>query len=382
MNPEDALRRALHEEAGRLPAPKPEALDAIAGAAARRRLRRVTATTAACTVVVGAIAFAGTRLGDQPAATKVVTRPADSGATSTTAAVPVSPAQGDDRPAIAVALSRKGRVVVLDGSSSRAVRVLAQYPMDGRGQLRGVSITKDRETVYYGYGDGGLPAESACDTAVHRAPVDGSRAPEKVADGLTPQLSPDGRLLAYAGGGTRFGVKAELMSCSNVLVIRDLSSGAERAWLPTPNDGYFSVGGISSITWAPDSKRLAFEFNYEGGSVHVVDATAPGGRLEDLEPLSAGADLFAPAWRADGQIVVRSMCCYPEWDQPDKTLLVDPDTGHAVPFTQVEDFAFLDFDSTGRHLLFVKEGESGELFRRSEGESAVFMARDFLEADW
>ncbi len=47
----------------------------------------------------------------------------------------------------------------------------------------------------------------------------------------------------------------------------------------------------------------------------------------------------------------------------------------------VEDFAFLDFDSTGRHLLFVKEGENGEPFRRSEGDR-VLMARDFLEADW
>lgn len=382
MKPEDALRRALHEEAGQLPPPKPEELDAIAGAAARRRLRRLTAVGAACAVVVGAVAFAGGRPGDEPSATDLATRPADSGATSLPAPAPTEPARGDDRPAFAVALSAKGRVVVLDGATSRALQVLAQYPTDGSGRLGGVSLTPDRKTVYYGYGESGLSSDPRCGTGVYRVPVDGGGRPEKVAEGLSPKLSPDGRLLAYAGGGTRFGIRGEQMSCSNVLVIRDLASGAERAWVPTPDDNYFSLGDISSITWAPDSKRLAFEFSYEDSSVLVVDAAAPGGRLEDLRPLVAGQTLFAPAWRSDGRILVRSMCCHPDWDEEDKTLLVDPVSGQATPFTQVEDFAFLDFDSTGRHLLFVKEGENGELFRKSEGENEVFMARDFLEADW
>ncbi|MBW3557580.1 MAG: hypothetical protein KY454_11660, partial [Actinobacteria bacterium] len=262
--------------------------------------------------------------------------------------------------------------------TSRALRVLGQYPVEGGRMLRGISLTPDRRVVYFGYGGW----SGACENAIYRAPVDGGRPPEKVVEGWSPKLSPDGRMLAYAAAGSRFGINGFLNACSNVLVVRDLATGAERAWLPSANDNYFSVGGISSITWAPDSKRLAFEFAYEETAVYLVESVDSGGRLEDLEPVPGDNDLFAPSWRPDGKIVVGSVCCQPEFDQPRKTFLVDPDARTAVPFTGADDFSFLDFDSTGRHELYVRGGEKGELFRRSDGGVPVFMARDFLEADW
>lgn len=165
-----------------------------------------------------------------------------------------------------------------------------------------------------------------------------------------------------------------------------MSTEAERTWLPTPDDNWFSVGSIRSITWSPDSKRLAFEFSYEGSGVYLLDATAPGGRLEDLSPLrtdeSQSDDVpLAPTWRSDGKIVVGSICCHPDMDRPQENFVVDPDTGEAARFSQAEDFSSLDFDGTGRHLLYVK-GDKGELFRQTGGDKPVLMANDFLEAEW
>lgn len=386
MNDEELLRQALREEAGQLPAPDPAAVNAIAAAAGRRRLARISAVALACMAVVGVTTFAAVRT-EGGSTTEVETRPADPGdtssSTSTTTSASTTTASGgaseDGRPAFAIGLSRKGRVVVLDSSTSRALRVLAEYPVDGERELRGVSLTADRETVYFGYGSTSAP----CGAAVYRVAVDGGSPPQKVADGFSPELSPDGRLLAYAAAARRFATSDEHSPCANVLVIRELSTGAERVWLSPADDNYFSRGEIGPITWAPDSKRLAFGFQYENSGVYVVDANRRGGRLDDLEALRAGDDeLLAPAWRSSGKIVVASICCHPDYEKPRQYLAIDPDTGESAPFAAPGDFVSIDFDTTGRYLLYIGSRDKGDLFRQDEGEPPVSMASDFWEAEW
>jgi hypothetical protein len=92
-----------------------------------------------------------------------------------------------------------------------------------------------------------------------------------VAEGRDPAISPDGRLLAYVTDTDRTGRP-------EAIVVRDLSVGTQKTWAfsSTPPE-------ISSLSWSPDGRFLAFT-----GSTLVKNATVTVPIAEILDTRSAG----------------------------------------------------------------------------------------------
>ena len=289
-------------------------------------------------------------------------------------------------PPAAVALSPKqGLVSLIDTRTGAAIRVLATHPPaepDGSRVLQGVSLTPDRRTAYYAVSDG-------CDGGtLHRVPVDGRRRTQRVGQGISPAVSPDGRKLAYAAPGPA--TSDGLPGCPNVVVVRDLRTGQERHWRYPDDEEHaaalYHEGAITKIAWAPDSRRLAYTLSYEGDSVAVLDTAVHRDLSETVEVVipGGGGDSRHPAWHPpSGRLAVVNSafeCCYEDdYTGPPRTLLVDVDTG------TVEELlpaglrpGWLDFDATGDHLLYV---EGGSLYRRAAG-GATLVAPGVSAADW
>jgi Tol biopolymer transport system component len=234
----------------------------------------------------------------------------------------------------------------------------------------GVARAPDGTAVYFG--QSGSPCGAS---GVFRVPADGSGPATRVADGALPAVSPDGTKLAYADARAP-GI------CLATLVVRDLSTGTERAWQPPPSDGYFALGSIQKIDWAPDSRTVVFSFQYEGSATYVLD-TATEGRLDEAARLlrvdGVGAGTAMPAWRStDDRIAVVVDCCpEPGREDPSPVLLVGRD-GREPQELLASGTAprWLDFDAAGR-LLWV--GPEGALHL---GRDAPAVRDDVLAADW
>jgi hypothetical protein len=289
------------------------------------------------------------------------------------------------RPAEIVALSRT-EVVLLDSARGRRLRVLAAHPeaADPAGEvfLEGVALSADHRSAYYAV------AGPCGEGTVYRVPVDGRAPPERVATGISPAVSPDGSKLAYAapGGAGPDGRPR----CDNRIVVRDLRTGAERTW-SYPDDPdplpLYQDGVITRIAWAPDSTRLAFTLSYEGDSVSILDTVVDRDLSESKELVvpGGGGDSRHPTWQASsGRVAVVNSafeCCFADnYTGPTRTLLVDPDkmlSEDLLPPGKKP--AWLDFDVTGHHLLYV---DGDRLYRRSGSGSPVAVGRGYVAADW
>lgn len=282
---------------------------------------------------------------------------------------------GPAPPTALVAVRSTGEVALVDSATGTVVRVLATHQP---GAVGAPAITPDRRSVYYavdpGCGTGGL----------HRVALDGRSAPELVGKGVAPAVSPDGRSLAYARAAVAGG-------CPNAVVVRDLTTGAERTWAYPDGEEFRSAlyleGVIARIAWAPDSRRLAYTLSYEGDTVAVLDTVTHSdlGQTTEVVVPGGGGDSRHPAWQAStGRLAVVNSafaCCYDDnYDGPRRTLAVE------LPSRKVENVlapgrepSWLDFDLTGRHLLYV---EDGRLYGRTEGGRVTLVAEDVTAADW
>lgn len=350
---EDELRDALRAIAGRT---APTTAPPILLAAQRLRRRRIAAaamTAAAATVaVLGAMAL----LGDDES--RVRTIPADPTSTTSTTTV-ASP------PATTVAITDKGAVVVIDTASGRTRTLVAAGAGGG-----GVALSPDGGTVYYGEEQAGCATGHIRSVSIHGPP----EPLERVAEGMHPAVSPDGSRLAFwsrrsSGPGT----------CEHTLVVRHLATGLEQRWTARPN-GYFELGFVDPLDWAPDGRRLVFGFQYEGLGAWILDTAVPG-PLNLARGLDLGAGL--PSWHPDGRIAVVLDCCLdPDAPRvPPRTVLHDPGTKRSTTLFEADvQPQSIDFDPTGRFVLYVDD--TGRLGVRDEAGKATSLGSGYTDATW
>jgi WD40 repeat protein len=367
--------------------------------------RPVLAVAVAATVVaIGVLAFRGTRP-DSP----VVTR-----AAGTSPSVPVPGGAGDGsvdptlvsagRPAPdgprpnEIAAIVGGSVVLLDGRDGHTLRTLATHTEATTGgfpYLEGVALTPDRKQVFYALaGDCGA-------ATIYRVAADGRTPPTALFSGVSPAVSPDGRKLAYAAAtpgpvadpAPASGAETPPAErrCQNAIVVRDLTTGVERAWrypdTPDFTTNLYRDAVISEIAWAPDSSRLAYTLSYEGDSISVLDTQTETDLSQTAEVVipGGGGNSSHPAWQATtgllGLFNTRFECCYDDnYTGPPKALLLNTDRRLATALLPSgRRVTALDFDASGAHLLFV---DGGRLYRRSGAQVPVALATGVTAADW
>jgi hypothetical protein len=290
----------------------------------------------------------------------------------TAAAGPPSGA-GFAAPGQIVTLTDRG-VVAFDAQTGAERRVLAPA---GPGDLQGISVTPDGRQAYFAVVDGeGTGSIRVVDTG-------GGTPPAFVAEGISPAVSPDGHMLAYAAPA------GSAPACCNVVAVLDLRTGGRRTWTFDESDAADWLGHarLTKLVWAPDSRQLAFTLSYEGDTVAVLDTSSHSTLSQSVEVVvpGGGGDSSHPVWLATtGQIVVVNRafeCCFEDdYAGPVRTLSVDPAGGpvnEILPSGLAPDW--LDFDISGRHLLWV---EDGDLYRRSQGGQPVRLGAGVQAADW
>src|SRR6185295_1474016 len=116
-----------------------------------------------------------------------------------------------------------------------------------------------------------------------------------------PQISPDGRWIAYTIADTD---KAANKRITQIYVIS--TDGGEPRQLTNEKQS------SSSPRWSPDGKRIAFVSSRDGQAqvwtMEVSDGTA--GALKKITSISTGAD--GPVWSPDGKWIAFTSEVYPE----------------------------------------------------------------------
>jgi hypothetical protein len=373
------------------------------GMAAKRPVLAVAVT--ATLVVIGVLAFRGTQSGSPVVAGaggKAPAAPLPAAAADNLNADPTlvsagRPAPDGPRPKDIAAIEG-GSVVLLDAKDGHTLRTLATHPEATTGgfpYLQGVSITPDRNQVFYSLSGDCGPA------TIYRVPTDGLTPPAAIVGGVSPAVSPDGHKLAYAIAVAGAAPAAPLPSgdanglperhCQNAIVVRDLQSGAERTWRypDTPDYGtaLYQDAVISEIDWAPDSTRLAYTLSYEGDSISILDteSAADLGQTDEVVIPGGGGNSSHPAWQATtgllGVFNTRFECCFDDdYTGPPRALLVNVDKRLGTPLLPAgRRVTALDFDTSGAHLLFV---DGGRLYRRSGTQAPVGLVAGVTAADW
>ncbi len=122
-----------------------------------------------------------------------------------------------------------------------------------------------------------------------------------------PAASGDGQYLAYARSSDGAGCNGE-----DTLLVRTLSTGAERTWSPDPAGNVF----IEGLSWGPDDRRLAVLTVLSGNDgltrvVRVLDTTA-GSTLADAVSLQRrlppDSDYNEVGWLGD-RVIANVVCC-------------------------------------------------------------------------
>lgn len=356
MTTEDRLRQALTARAATV-TPAPDAwarIRARTGHHQRRRLVPALMTASAVAAgVIGIVALTGGEGGQQ-----VVTQPPASetpvpgdGPDTTVA----STATSSPRPETFLAVRDHGTdLVVVETATGEVRRTLVDLgpsaaPDDddpiGSSSIDGLTVSPDGKTAWYSTGPEPAPGN------LYRISTEGGE-PEFIANGMHPQVSPDGLYLAWVNGPI------------SSIAIQDLETGTTR--LLEPGVGY--DGYPSRLFWT-DHTAVAFE---SGGirtgdatRIRVVDATAKsldGSRVVAAEP---GRSLHLTGYRAfDGLLGVLETL--PEEEGSTRFSVRHRATGEVkgtldLPFTATSSV----YDRSGRHQLFVSE--DGEVLRRSGG---------------
>lgn len=210
---------------------------------------------------------------------------------------------------------------------------------------------------------------------------DGTQSTSFIPSGHVGDLaaSPDGRWLAYGRGAGTDSAAPE--NCGpDSLVIRELSSGKERVWPGTE-------GGISSLSWAPDSRRVVFQKVVccdRGTTLFDLDTTTTARPVDQIRQLAvSGLDstqvfLHDPAFAGAEILLLASDFT------PDRAYRVVTRDGTTVADLD-EEGESLAADASGRHLLVALYGSpevNGSLLSITRGQPAETLGQGFSGARW
>ena len=152
-----------------------------------------------------------------------------------------------------------------------------------------------------------------------------------------PALSPDGRLLAYAGGAG-FGTQRDIF-------LRGVADGTPIRFTNTPEDEM-------APAWSPDGRRIAFVRRVPGAPCEILVAPVPQG-----EPRVVGRcaveTITRLAWTRDGEILLSDR---PTPEAVRRIRALAPDTGRMREVTSPPAASLGDHDPVvshrGDHLVF------------------------------
>lgn len=381
----------------------PDELEAELGAVVTRgrRLRaRRRAAMAGSLAMATVVALVGTALAlrgpDEQSDVRAVDQPGQATSTSsttsapstsvpattvvtTTTTVPLTPP-----PPFAVIVREVredavSEVVLVDGKTGEDIRTI--YTTGGG--IRAVSLSPDRAFVYF--------VEQFCGSEpVKRVRVDGppTQTPEVVTDAPSadPEVSPDGRSLAYIGYG-ECADDSEQRGPS--LRVRNLATRMEQGVARPQGDWV-----LGSPTWSPDGRSLAVSMSRGDAEafVAILDPSKQNDPLAVRRVSSprAGFGYSSPAWLPDGTLFVIEVPLGANVGKAGARMVrVDGGTGAVLATVATGDakrrYTGADADVTGRHLLYLSapDAESpAELRVSSNGGRTTVLATGVTAADW
>lgn len=286
-----------------------------------------------------------------------------------------SPPAAGAGPRTFFAVTEAGAIVVADASNGRVTKTLVGARALA-GRLRTIVPSPDRTTLYF--------VIHRSDDCSEIASVPAAGGPVRVlmrGDGPSP--SPDGRSLAYV----------DLLNCGGMrarVVLRDLTTGAERAWEEKAVEGQlFPRLAAIGATWSPDPRSLIVgSCGADACGPWLLDVTsAPGDVWRAAKPMPGepdpGRDAFWGCWTARGSkgtVVVRTDYSSSDGTEPHPIKEIDIKTGRVSPLVAVgRELRCLTFDASGDHALFVRDGGA---FAWSSAGGPRLIGRGFTEAAW
>jgi hypothetical protein len=200
-----------------------------------------------------------------------------------------TPTAGGDGPgSFFVVIDDATRLVEVDLATGGVLRTVVDVRRgdSSSAAIDGLDVAPDRRTAYYS-----VTAERG-EESVYRINIpDG--APERLADGSGPSISPDGTRLSFVS--------------RTVIHLRDLPTGEDRTF----PDAVGELGG-SDTTWSRDGRHLAFAMHAADsvGGTGSIDATS--GKTIDPQPATPDPTRIYAAYSAryrpsDGLLAV--ICC-------------------------------------------------------------------------
>lgn len=235
----------------------------------RRRLRRRAIAGASLSLLLAAGLIAGLSLSGRTVRHPARTRPP----AGTAAAMP---------PEIVV-WTAAFRIEVLSSRTGRLIRTLATNVALYRG-LPTLAVSA-AGVVYFDDARGGREW-------VRRVSLTGGPV-TTIAAGTSPAISPDGRLLAYVTGTSQT-CRRPCAARLEAIVVRNLAAGTSKTWAFTS-----ALPDITSLSWSPDGRHLAFAGTTEAKNGTLMVRTAQvldirsGGTLDRARPIPLGP---AVAW--------------------------------------------------------------------------------------
>ncbi len=270
-------------------------------------------------------------------------------------------------------------------------------------------------------------AKHPCRETLYRTNIESTflvRGEMFLAGGYAPSISPDGSRLAFVRS----------YNCSPTylpqIVVLDLKSVEKSVWSLSGGSnpiveaviarageaytGWLGPTQVNDISWASDSRHLAYDLEYGDRSGHSSEATTEVWILDtsdvsspgrQLSPSASGAVWSTPAYRGRwGTLaVVESccpdyLCCYFGRPESARIVSVDPASGQVIaPLVHVPRMGLsaLDFDATGRHMLLTTHYEwvcdgrrparcerNADRTYRWSGNDLVYLGRSLIGARW
>jgi Tol biopolymer transport system component len=260
-----------------------------------------------------------------------------------------------------------GRVAVVSTANGQVVRYLTGQPA---GQFA-FAPNERGDTVWF--------SDSGACPSLYRIPSAGGAA-IKVDAALNAEsiaISQDGSKLAYRP----FGCSGP----STAIGVLDLRTGEKRTW------SYSARGEVlGPMTWSPDGRHLAFVEFFGTGELRfrawLLDTLGPGASLSASRPVPApdsGCHVRDLAWQPGSGLLAISESC----PANHQLVYVDAPGGRplARPVRSDQTIAGLDFDPSGRHLLYLT-GEPNLVGNpstwRYDGTRAVEIGRGFGGPAW